>query len=88
MVKTRNKSETDNASRMKEYHAKRKVKQIKIVKTSEALQLYDSLVQGTKSGNRMGSTLVMATIGTFNKFGLALLKIMQEGDTKQKILIK
>ena len=41
-----------NASRMKEYHAKIKIKQIKAVKSSEALQLYDSSVQDTKSGDR------------------------------------
>ena len=73
---------------MKEYHAKIKIKQIKAVKYSEALQLYDSSVQDTKSGDRQGSTLVMATIGTFDKIGQELLKLIQEDGTKQKILVR
>ena len=50
------------------------------------LQLYDSSVQETKSGTRTGSTLVMATTGTFSNIGDKLLTIMKEDKMKNKNL--
>ena len=56
------------------------------MKIPHHITLYDSSVQDTKFGERSGSTLVMATTGTFIKVGDKLLEIMQEDNKKQKSL--
>ena len=78
MVSTRNESKMAkaNASKMKKYHLQKKLKNMKAVKVSEVLQLYDSSVQDSKCGTRLGSTLVMATAGSFMKIGNALKLFM------------
>ena len=51
---------------------------MKLAKPTEVHQLYDSSVQESQYGKRLGSTLVMATPGTFINMGDALIAILLE----------
>ena len=52
------------------------------------LQLYDSSVQDTKVGPRLGSTLVMTTKETFIEIGSEILNLMKEDKRNKKHLIR
>ena len=95
MVSTRNKKFKANTSKSGQNQAQKvkanwrklkKLKEVNKVTVSEALQLCDSSVQETKSGPRDGSTLVMATKGTFIRVGDMLLEIMKTDKLVKKNL--
>ena len=74
-------------SRSQKYHTKMKRKKaVKLAKPTEVHQLYDSSAQESKYSKRLGSTLVMATPGTFINMGDALITVLLDNKKIKKDL--